>query len=246
MKYNKLLLIVLITGMSFSFRENNNVSESMVIVELFTSEGCSSCPAADELLQEMPGILNKENKQVIGISFHVTYWNRLGWEDPYSNELYTERQKKYVSKLELPQVYTPQAIVNGETEFVGSNPVAFRDLVTSALMKSHPYEIQAQVAKESDKINLRYELNRDPKNIVLNMAVVEVNVVHYIPRGENKNRTLKHSNVVRVFETIAPQKSGNMSIRLPQDLAAEKCSIVLYTQNPKTLKINGVTKLDLE
>jgi hypothetical protein len=221
-------------------------SKPLVIVELFTAEGCSSCPAADELLDEMSDILNKENKNVIGLSFHVTYWNKSGWEDPYSQEQFTERQKKYVSNLKLPQLYTPQAIVNGEEEFVGSNPIAFRDLVTVASDKSPAYEITAEVTNENDKIFLNYELNRDPRNSVMNIAIVEKDVVHYIPRGENKGRTLKHTNVVRAFEIIAPQKSGKVSITWPPGLEREKSSIILYTQNPKTLKVNGAIKLGLE
>jgi len=243
----KLTAIFILLFPLISFTDSKcQISKGVIIVELFTAEGCSSCPPADELLKEMPDILNKEDKNVIGISFHVTYWNKLGWEDPYSNEQFTDRQKKYVAKLNLPQLYTPQAIVNGEAEFVGSNPIAFRDLVMAASGKSSAYEITSQVMNENGKIFLSYDLNHDPKNIVMNIAIVEKDVVHFIPQGENKGRTLKHTNVVIAFETIVPQKSGKVSITWPEGLAKEKGSIILYTQNSKSLKINGATKLDLK
>jgi hypothetical protein len=244
----KPIKIILFLALFFSTVLKTNAqplkSRPHVIVELFTAEGCSSCPAADELLKEMPDILNKENKNVIGLSFHVTYWNKSGWEDPYSNELFTDRQKKYVAKLNLPQLYTPQAIVNGEKEFIGSNPLAFRDLVTAASEKNAAYEITAQTANENDKVLVNYELNRDPKNIVMNIAIVEKDVVHYIPRGENKGRTLKHTNVVRAFETIDPQRKGNYSIIWPTNLEKTNSRIILYAQNIKTMKITGSTIID--
>jgi hypothetical protein len=235
----KPIKIILFLALFFSTVLKTNAqplkSRPHVIVELFTAEGCSSCPAADELLKEMPDILNKENKNVIGLSFHVTYWNKSGWEDPYSNELFTDRQKKYVAKLNLPQLYTPQAIVNGEKEFIGSNPLAFRDLVTAASEKNAAYEITAQTANENDKVLVNYELNRDPKNIVMNIAIVEKDVVHYIPRGENKGRA---------FETIDPQRKGNYSIIWPTDLEKTNSRIILYAQNIKTMKVTGSTIID--
>jgi hypothetical protein len=246
MHYKLILLVAsIVMFSSFLLKERTQNLNPIVIVELFTAEGCSSCPAADELLKEMADILTKENKNVIGLSFHVTYWNKYGWVDPYSKELFTDRQKKYVARLNLPQLYTPQAIVNGEKEFVGSNPIAFRDLVISASEKSLAYEIKADVTNENGNMLLSYELSRDPKNILMNIAIVERDVVHYIPRGENKGRTLKHTNVVKLFETITPQKSGKVSIAWPRGLDNEKCSIILYTQNLKTLHVNGATKLDL-
>ena len=89
----------------------------VALLELFTSEGCSSCPPADNLLPD----LAKLDSNIIPLSFHVDYWNRLGWEDPFSSSEYTGRQREYVSQLNLESAYTPQLVVNGEYELVGSN-----------------------------------------------------------------------------------------------------------------------------
>jgi hypothetical protein len=99
--------------------QTKNTSPS--VVELFTSEGCSSCPSADKLV----AVAQKEFKEnTIVLSYHVDYWDRLGWKDPFSKAAYTDRQRLYAEHLNLQSVYTPQAIVNGKTEFVGSNKTA--------------------------------------------------------------------------------------------------------------------------
>ena len=220
----------------------SDISTTPVIVELFTAEGCSSCPPADELLKEMSDILNKEGKHVVGLSFHVTYWNSLGWVDPYSNEKFTERQKKYSATLKTQQLYTPQAIVNGSAEFVGSNPIAFRDLVIKAFEKEYSYDLKVKSVVRDKNLVVEYDLGKDPKQTVLNFALVENFVSHLIPRGENKDRTLQHTNVVRVFETITPQKSGEITIKLPEDIATDKFKIVVYTQHPRTMQISGAVE----
>ena len=92
-----------------------------VLVELFTSEGCSSCPPADALLREVNGTRTAAGQLIVGISEHVTYWNNLGWADPFSASIYTERQNAYSRSLNLDSDYTPQMVVNGREQFVGSD-----------------------------------------------------------------------------------------------------------------------------
>ncbi len=98
----------------------------VVLVELFTSEGCSSCPPADQLLQKLNGMQTPQGQLVVGISEHVTYWNSLGWTDPFSSDLFTERQNGYGRRLRLNDVYTPQMVVNGREQFVGSDAAALQ------------------------------------------------------------------------------------------------------------------------
>src|SRR5271155_5141027 len=94
---------------------------SAVLIELFTSEGCSDCPPADELLQQVSGHRTAEGRLIVGISEHVSYWNGLGWRDPFSSELFTGRQSDYSNHFGLDSVYTPQMVVNGREQFVGSD-----------------------------------------------------------------------------------------------------------------------------
>src|SRR5437899_2881738 len=109
------LLLLFFIAMNFAFAQNP------VVVELFTSQGCSSCPAADKNLAEIIEKAEANGQQVIGLSFHVDYWNYIGWKDPYSKAEFTERQRKYALRMNSENIYTPQMIVNGESEFVGSD-----------------------------------------------------------------------------------------------------------------------------
>jgi len=228
-------------GVSFITLEK---PKPFAVVELFTAEGCSSCPSADELLNEMTDILHKEGKEVIGLSFHVTYWNK-GWEDPYSQEIFTERQKKYVQSIPTEQLYTPQAVVNGEKEFIGSNPIAFRDEVTAAISKTPTVEIIATAKIKNDSLMVEYKSSKVQSNTVLNVAIVETHIKHFISRGENKSRTLKHFNVVRNFSASTLKTEGRQLLLWPDRLAADNSSVVLYTQNSKSMKITGATQVKI-
>ncbi|MEM6525653.1 MAG: DUF1223 domain-containing protein, partial [Bacteroidota bacterium] len=110
------LLIIVLTSFN-SLTDNPKVADhGVAVVELFTSQGCSSCPSADKNLSQL--IKDKNDRKVFGLSFHVSYWNYLGWKDPYSKEAFTERQRKYAAKFANSSIYTPQMIVNGKEEFV--------------------------------------------------------------------------------------------------------------------------------
>src|SRR6478609_5145412 len=93
--------------------------DGFALIELFTSEGCSSCPAAEEVLEEIQK--NYSAKNVLVLGYHVDYWNKLGWKDTFSNASFTQRQEYYSNIFRLNNIYTPQAVVNGEKEFLGSN-----------------------------------------------------------------------------------------------------------------------------
>src|ERR1700689_2960702 len=105
----------------------------VVLVELFTSEGCSSCPPADALLRQIDGTQTSAGQLIVGISEHVTYWNSLGWADPFSSLIYTDRQNSYGEKFGLDSVYTPQMVINGAQQVLGSS----RDAVTRAIQKEN-------------------------------------------------------------------------------------------------------------
>ena len=128
--------VILISVACFSFMavSKKRVADGFAVVELFTSEGCSSCPPADELVAR----IQKENSDqpVYILSFHVDYWNNLGWKDPFSSAAYSKRQKEYANRLNLQSIYTPQVIVNGRTEFVGSDEGKMLNAIKSNLQKN--------------------------------------------------------------------------------------------------------------
>jgi hypothetical protein len=208
--------------------------ENPVIVELFTSQGCSSCPAADRNLSK----LVKENG-VLGLSFHVDYWNYIGWKDPYSQKLFTERQRIYAEKMNSSSVYTPQMIVNGKTQFVGSD-LAKASLSIKKLNDERAVTILvSELIVKDGKASLTYAVDQLSTNDVINCAIVEKSIENYIPRGENKGLTLHHDNVVRAFETFPLQTSATIEIVLP-DVKRENTSLILYIQD-KNWKVKGAT-----
>lgn len=215
---------------------------SVAVVELFTSEGCSSCPAADALLKEMSVKRETEGRPFIALAFHITYWNHLGWADPYSNEVYTTRQKKYTAVLKQRQFYTPQAVVNGAHEFVGSDAVAFRDTLAKAEKRKPSFSIEARARQRGDSIEVQYTLNKESKNQLMNIALIEINSEHTVTRGENKNRTLKHFNVVREFKTLDLKKKDVIMFSRIKDIPIHNMEVVLYVQHKKTMRIAGALK----
>lgn len=225
--------------MAFSTNQFSERQQLMPVVELYTSEGCSSCPSADKLLNEMSDIRNKEGKPFIGLSFHVTYWNRLGWIDSFSSETYTQRQKKYQAQLALPDLYTPQAIVNGQLQFVGSNSLHFRNALQNYENSKSSYAINALARLVNNQVHVIYEVDKARKTDWINVALIEKNAERKITRGENKSRVLKHYNVVREFATRIMIRQDTVIIPLTSNPELNNTAIVLYVQHKKTMKIAG-------
>ena len=174
------------------------------VVELFTSEGCSSCPPADALLAEILKDAGKDGRRVFGLAFHVDYWNRLGWTDPYSAPAFSRRQQSYAQAFKNDQVYTPQMIVNGTEEFVGSDRQRSCAAIDAALKRGGRAQVKLQQEKPNapGSLALTYAVAGAARGAVLNVAVVERNVISAVARGENGGRTLRHENVVRAFQTV--------------------------------------------
>ncbi|MEM1028011.1 MAG: DUF1223 domain-containing protein [Planctomycetota bacterium] len=220
------------------------------VVELFTSEGCSSCPPADRVLQRLHRDHGAEGERVFVLSFHVDYWNRLGWEDPFSRSEFSQRQRAYAQAFNQRSVYTPQMVVNGRSEFVGSREDQARREVERVLRPDQTAEVGvglAAAAPEDDqRLQVDWRLDRLPGDIVLNVAVVEDGLSIDVPRGENHGQTLRHDGVVRGFQTITPTaKHGSLSIPLPQDLDPAASAVVAFVQDEKTKRIIGAHRISL-
>ena len=199
------------------------------LIELFTSEGCSSCPAADATLarvaREYP-----ENVYVLG--FHVDYWDRLGWRDIYSSADYTNRQRGYAQQFNLNSIYTPEVVVNGQVEFVGSDESRLRSAIKDGLAASPASQLSLTAKCEDGKtIKVSY-LATDAARTSLQLALVQSEATSQVLRGENQGRKLQHVNVVRAFQSIQ-LKSGTTGIadlKLPEGLQAKNCKIIGYLQ----------------
>ncbi len=215
----------------------------IAVVELFTSQGCSSCPPADKLVEKTVQKYMGEGHSVYGLSFHVSYWNHQGWTDPYSSEQFTDRQKNYVNVKHFQTFYTPQVIVNGLEELVGSNAKRLKEAIDFALSNNPYQQIRASAKFTDEEVIVSYEVNQRPKGEVINFAFTESNLSNEVLRGENKGKLLSHFNVVRKFEAKELRKKDDVSIRIRlKDY--KNMTLILYTQDKKTLNITAATKID--
>lgn len=242
-----ILLVVICFGWMDDVVGQGKSSEPVVLIELFTSQGCSSCPAADRLLTSL--LEESENKAagVIGLSFHVSYWNRLGWRDPYSSETYTIRQRNYGRALALNTIYTPQMIVNGKYQFVGSDERKATESIEKALKLKTKTDIElSNVLIGAEELSFDFRIEGKTEGREINFALVEKHLVNYVPRGENSGRTLEHDNVVRVFDMADAKSSGNHRLKIKDDkIDLKKCLLIAYVQREDNLEIEGACRVKL-
>ena len=191
---------------------------SAVLIELFTSEGCSDCPPADELLRQVSGRQTEDGQLIVGISEHVTYWNSLGWRDPFSADQYTERQNAYGTHFGLVSFSKPQMVVNGREQFVGSDR---RALVAALASEAGRRQIElhitsAQIAEKN--ISFSYSTMGLPMNGSAQLIAVLVDDMDRssVSRGENSGRNLTHVSVARAIAPLgALHETEQRSVSLP-------------------------------
>src|ERR1700690_1257897 len=178
----------------------------VVLIELFTSEGCSSCPPADALLRQVNGTRTTGDQLVVGISEHVTYWNGLGWSDPFSSPAYTDRQNAYSERFHLEGVYTPQMVINGAEQIVGSDRVALVRAVQAEQAQHPPVSLRFSSSNGvGNTLAVNFSISGDgPAQGPDLMAVLaddsdRSSVLH----GENSGQTLAHVAVARSISHVA-------------------------------------------
>ena len=225
-------------------------SEPVAVVELFTSEGCSSCPPAETLLNELNAAsLEADGPRVIALSFHVDYWDRLGWKDPYGDRRFSLRQRGYATRLEGGQSYTPNMVVNGSVSFVGSSRRNAQEAIAAALKAPVPVDVSAEVVSwEQGAVEVAWAVEGGatlPEGTQLSVALVEDGIVSDIARGENRGRTLRHDAVVRGWASVDAQASGHTALTLPEDMQAHRGAVVLLVQMADTGVVLGASRVPL-
>ena len=223
--------------------------KGIAVVELFTSQGCSSCPPADSALKQIAKVAQDRGLKVYPLSFHIDYWDKLGWKDPYSQPDFTTRQTAYSTKQPGNRIYTPQMIVNGTTEFLGSDRDAAHKNISAALRSRPRTQVDVRLTKaHKDAIEVEYQLNGFTSEIALNLAVTQSPPKNHVPRGENAGRDSMHINVVRALRVLVPEdSSGTAILELPEDFDPSiPSTLVGYTQDKSSFAITGAKALELD
>jgi hypothetical protein len=218
------------------------LQKGFAVVELFTSEGCSSCPPADQVVNKIAAKINSE--QVYILNFHVDYWNYLGWKDPYSAVEFTKRQYWYASKLGNDQIYTPQMIINGQKAFVGSNEKQANEAIEQACKATAINSIAlASINKDVTSWQIKYTLGRTAPRADLYFALIEKNLSSIITAGENRGKKLYHSSVVRYMSQVkANIQEGNVTINYDRTINGQY-SIIAWLQLADTKEIIAANQL---
>jgi hypothetical protein len=209
MKQLLLTLALLVTPLGLSQPAVSAETNPRGVVELFTSQGCSSCPPADEILAEYA-----KDGDTLALSWHVDYWNYLGWADTFSSAAATKRQQNYAHSFARRGVYTPQAVVNGRTHTVGSRKGAIEDLLKGGVA---PLSARIEVKHSADSVAIACSRTAAGEDATLSIVYFIDSTKVAIERGENEDRTITYRNVVRAMDMVGMVKDGAMETILPLD-----------------------------
>jgi hypothetical protein len=221
-------------------------AQKVVLVELFTSEGCSSCPPADALLRQVNGTRTSGDQLVVGISEHVTYWNGLGWSDPFSSPAYTDRQNAYSERFHLEGVYTPQMVINGAEQIVGSDRGALLRAV-QAEQAQHPRVslriLSLNVVGSTLAVNFSISGDVPAQGADLMAVLADDSDRSNVLRGENSGQNLEHVAVARSLARVAKLRSAGertVQVQIPATFqASQKHHVILFAQTPGNGRVLG-------
>jgi hypothetical protein len=226
------------------------VPRRAVVVELFTSEGCSSCPPADELLGHLRQDLSAKNVQVIPLGFHVDYWNSLGWKDRFSSAEFTQRQEQYTHALKVDGPYTPEMVVDGEVEFVGNDAGQAQRTIRQQASQLETAQVKI-VPAGTDQLTIQVKGPTAPSNgnALVMLAITEDNLSTQVGSGENGGRTLHHAAVVRELREVGTLKNGaletNVPLKLEKEWKRNDLRAVVFVQQGPSGKIEGAASVAL-
>jgi hypothetical protein len=246
--------LFLITSFASGRAQTAHVNRTPVLVELFTSEGCSSCPPADALLAKLDHDQPIQNAEIIILEEHVDYWDDLGWHDRFSSHQYSERQSQYSSRLGIDGVYTPQMIVDGTSQFVGTDSFHAHRFITSAAQKTKLNLSLSRPVVDAHKISSSVSLpGSSPSQAYAELyaALVDPSDTTDVRNGENGGRRLQHAGVVRSLQHIGTLKdlnagALNFSLNAPSDAKLTEMRVVVFAQQSNQGQVLGAVVTDVK
>jgi hypothetical protein len=221
----------------------------IVLVELFTSEGCSDCPPADQLLRQLDGKRYGADTLIVGLSEHVTYRDHIGWKDPFGSEAATERQSAYGQRFNLDSVYTPQMVVNGETQMVGNDAASVRRGIDTAQAVSGTSLHLGAIKLEGDAVETTASISGAlPHGATLFAAIAEDETTEKVLAGENRGRTLAHTSVARTLAKVTSIKTAGdavVRLKLPPADTGTRRHLIVWAQEPGLGRVLGIDSREL-
>ena len=227
-----------------------------ILVELFTAEGCSSCPPADVLLDKMLAAQPASGALLIGLGEHVDYWDQSGWKDRYASASFTKRQQQYADRAKGEEIYTPEMVIDGGAGFVGSDINEARRAIEKAVAVPHGV-IRVHIDPQSrrgDKVGLQIEIAHLPSStgdaVDLVVAATEDGLRTEVKHGENQGHTLTHAAVVHTMQPVGPVTSPDQSARATIDIAKQwqraHVKFVVFAQERRSRRVLASAAVSLE
>ncbi|MBL0740558.1 DUF1223 domain-containing protein [Chryseolinea sp. Jin1] len=247
------LAVVVVAAAAFSFSPAADViknpgraddARGFAVVELFTSEGCSSCPPADALVEKIQRENN--NDQIYILAFHVDYWDHQGWKDRFGDPEFSNRQRQYAEWLNLGTLYTPQVVVNGATEYVGSDESRIGRAIANGLAQSAANVLTLKGTLADKRVDIVYQVSVSKKDTELVLALVQKSALSKVKAGENMGRSLAHIQIVRglLRVPVARNDQQNVSLNFPDD-GANGWEVIGFVQQKSDGHILGAARFDV-
>ncbi len=220
-------LALISVGMLFALPMHSEEKRPMVVMELFTSEGCSSCPAADKIAVDLA-----QQEDILPLSLHVDYWDYLGWKDPHAQAFFTNRQKKYAHVAGTKTVYTPQAVIMGRDHVIGARRGELMDVIDQYRGNLSETPVAISYTEDGKNSILSFQKQgRLPSKMKLQLVRFIPKVVSHIGRGENAGRTVEYANVVTSIKVLK-HWDGMSDLKIPVALEAnEEAAVLVQADN---------------
>ncbi len=231
------ILLFIFTGQMNA--QNSKQSSAPVLIELFSSQGCSSCPPAEELLNTWGMDLFKA-KKALPLAFHVDYWNYLGWKDPFSAPFATARQRQYAGFYNAASVFTPEMVVDGQPGFNGADQSTAQAEVNqaAALSASPSLGIKVKIHSENIQVALSVPSEESLRGKTIYVVIFENNLNTAVSRGENRGRQLNQNFVVRYLTSL--DKIKKLSIPIDSQWNISQLGVAVWAQDSQTLRVQGL------
>jgi hypothetical protein len=241
-------LFIFIWSCVYAQHQNQARFQPTVLLEMFSSEGCSSCPLADDFMQEVMRIADSTSSPVFLLDYHVDIWDKSGWVDPFSDTLYSKMQLEYMKKAGQPALFTPMLFVNGKWGLAAGNKREVGGAIYQELSKGAEASLTLNASMLNDAsgivvaYNLITHLPNDSIQLVLALALKETK--SNVTSGENAGKVLIHHQVVRQVKTFnITEPTGYVNIPIPENTLLSDYALIGYIQNKNTWKIYSCDEL---